>query len=254
MPIQRVISNKKKFQKTLALAAGASNPHEAKAAERAARQLMEEHKINPVELCDESLYDGQNFASNTLFQKLREEYQAAHPPKADQLVWKVDWACSVGDTVVYKAEQYSLATYVGKVFAGHVTTYYSVHFGNEQLNRGFSSSDAKAFAQRHYKRRLKEAKAQRATPEQVFNATRMYAGMFDDFLPESSVNTTHEVETTEAPNCEFQPEAMPEQPVNTNNKSKPAKPVNTNPRNRDRHSPNYMRDYMRRRRARKPPR
>lgn len=60
----------------------------------------------------------------------------------------------------------------------------------------------------------------------------MYAGMFEDYMPRSSVNTT--------------------------SKSKPkptAKPVNTksdkprSDRNRDRHSPGYMREYMRRRRA-----
>ena len=46
-----------KFQKTLALAASASNWFEAEAAELAARRLMEGHNIDPVTIPVRSLYD-----------------------------------------------------------------------------------------------------------------------------------------------------------------------------------------------------
>jgi hypothetical protein len=68
-----------KFQKALALAAAASTPFEAEAAERAARRLMETYKIDPVEIPDVSFYSRMNFADNALFKKLREEWRAAHP-------------------------------------------------------------------------------------------------------------------------------------------------------------------------------
>lgn len=69
----------RRFQKCLRLAAMASTPGEAKAAERRARELMEKHRIDPVKLTNHSLYDTGDFADNALLKKLREEYLAAHP-------------------------------------------------------------------------------------------------------------------------------------------------------------------------------
>jgi hypothetical protein len=68
-----------KFQKTLALAASASNSFEAEAAERAARRLMETYNIDPVTTPNGSLYNRINFADNALLNKLREEWRTAHP-------------------------------------------------------------------------------------------------------------------------------------------------------------------------------
>jgi hypothetical protein len=72
-----------KFQKTLALAASASNPFEAEAAEFAARRLMEQHKIDPTDIPDRSLYNRMNFAENSLLTKLRYEWIEQHPPPQD---------------------------------------------------------------------------------------------------------------------------------------------------------------------------
>jgi hypothetical protein len=68
-----------KFQKALALAAGALNQHEAKAAEVAARKLMKAYEIDPVEAPNGSFYNGMDFTDNALLQKLRDEWRAAHP-------------------------------------------------------------------------------------------------------------------------------------------------------------------------------
>jgi hypothetical protein len=68
-----------KFQKTLALAAGASNRFEAEAAELAARRVMGAYNIDPVEFPDGSFYNSMNFANNALLKKLRKEWRAAHP-------------------------------------------------------------------------------------------------------------------------------------------------------------------------------
>ena len=69
-----------KFQKTLALADAASNRHEAEAAERAARRVMEACNIDPVELPNVPFYNNHmNFAGNAVLKKLREEWRAAHP-------------------------------------------------------------------------------------------------------------------------------------------------------------------------------
>jgi hypothetical protein len=68
-----------RFQKTLALFAGASNPHEAKAAELAARRVMEACNIDPVVIPNGSFYSHMNFANNALLKQLRDEWRAAHP-------------------------------------------------------------------------------------------------------------------------------------------------------------------------------
>jgi hypothetical protein len=68
-----------KFQKTLALAARASNDHEAWAAELAARRLMERFSIDPLNIPDVSLYDRTEFSGNPLLAKLRQEALAALP-------------------------------------------------------------------------------------------------------------------------------------------------------------------------------
>ena len=68
-----------RFQKALALAAGASNRNEAKAAEVAARKLMEAYEIDPVVAPNGSFYNQMNFADNALLKKLRDEWRAAHP-------------------------------------------------------------------------------------------------------------------------------------------------------------------------------
>jgi hypothetical protein len=68
-----------KFQKALALAAGASNRFEAEAAERAARRLMELYNIDPVEFPNISFYNRMNFADNPLLKKLRDEWREQHP-------------------------------------------------------------------------------------------------------------------------------------------------------------------------------
>jgi hypothetical protein len=71
--LRRVIQ----FQKTLALAASASNSFEAEAAEQAARRLMENHNIDPMCIPDFSFVSQVDFAD--LLKKLREEWRAAHP-------------------------------------------------------------------------------------------------------------------------------------------------------------------------------
>jgi len=68
-----------KFQKALALAAGASNRFEAEAAELAARRVMAAYNIDPVTIPDRSFYSHMNFANNALLKKLRDEWRAAHP-------------------------------------------------------------------------------------------------------------------------------------------------------------------------------
>jgi hypothetical protein len=68
-----------KFQKTLALFARASTPHEAEAAEQAAHRLMAAYNIDPVEFPNWSFYNGMNFGDNALLKKLRDEWRAAHP-------------------------------------------------------------------------------------------------------------------------------------------------------------------------------
>ena len=166
-----------KFQKALALAAGASNRHEAEAAEVAARKLMAAYEIDPVESPNGSFYNGMNFANNALLKKLRDEWRAAHP-------------------------HYSYTTSKDGIV--------------RRLRRKPKSESTRPV----------NTKPKRAAP------VNLYEGLFDDFASVAS-----------------KPKAKP--------KPKPtAKPVNTKPgkpssdRNRDRHSPGYMRDYMRRRRAR----
>jgi hypothetical protein len=70
-----------KFQKTLALAAAASNKHEAEAAELAARRVMETYNIDPTDIPDRSLYGRMHFSDNPLLKKLREEWREAHPDR-----------------------------------------------------------------------------------------------------------------------------------------------------------------------------
>jgi hypothetical protein len=74
------LNNAITFQKALALAASATTPFEAEAAEAAARRLMATFKINPTRIPDLSMYNHINFADNALLQKLREEWLAEHPP------------------------------------------------------------------------------------------------------------------------------------------------------------------------------
>jgi hypothetical protein len=137
-----------KFQKTLALAASASNKFEAEAAELAARRVMHACNLDPTRIPNGSFYSHHNFADSPLLAKLREEYRQKHPAKL------------------------------------------------------------------------------RKTAKRVNTKPRKY-----EPKPEP-VNTK-----TEASPFDFEPK-----PVD--------KPVNTkDPRNRDRHSPGYMREYMRRRRA-----
>jgi hypothetical protein len=75
------LKNVIKFQKALALAAAASNRHEAEAAELAVRRLMEAYDIDPIEIPDASLYNHMTFADNTVLQKLRDEYREPHARK-----------------------------------------------------------------------------------------------------------------------------------------------------------------------------
>lgn len=74
-----LLSNAIRFQKTLALAASASNVFEAEAAELAARRLMEMLKIDPTVIPDPSLYNRMNFGDNDLLKKLRAEWREQHP-------------------------------------------------------------------------------------------------------------------------------------------------------------------------------
>lgn len=74
-----------KFQKTLALAAAASNEHEAAAAELAARRVMQACNLDPTRIPDGSFYSQHNFADSMLLAKLREEYRAAHPAPKKEL-------------------------------------------------------------------------------------------------------------------------------------------------------------------------
>jgi hypothetical protein len=73
------LHNEIKFQKILTLAAGAANEHEAEAAEAAARRFMAQHKIDPTDTPDFSLYSQANFANNASLQKLRAEWRETHP-------------------------------------------------------------------------------------------------------------------------------------------------------------------------------
>jgi hypothetical protein len=75
-----LLSNAIKFQKTLALAAAASNEYEAAAAEFAARRLMDTHAINPTVIPNASLYNRMSFTDNVLLKKLRAEWREQHPP------------------------------------------------------------------------------------------------------------------------------------------------------------------------------
>lgn len=69
-----------KFQKTLALAASASNLFEMEAAELAARRLVLTCKLDPTRIPNISLYSHLDFADNVLLQKLRDEWREQHPP------------------------------------------------------------------------------------------------------------------------------------------------------------------------------
>jgi hypothetical protein len=64
-----------RFQKTLAQFAGTTNPQEAAVAEHMARRLMAAYNIDPLHLCDGSLYSHQNFADNAPLKKLRDEWR-----------------------------------------------------------------------------------------------------------------------------------------------------------------------------------
>jgi hypothetical protein len=59
----------------LAQFAGTTNPHEAAAAERAARQLMAAYNIDPLHVCDGSFYSHMSFADNALLKKLWDEWR-----------------------------------------------------------------------------------------------------------------------------------------------------------------------------------
>ena len=58
-----------KFQKALALAATASNPHEAKAAELAARRVMESCNIDPTRVPDRSFVSRINLAHHWVIEQ-----------------------------------------------------------------------------------------------------------------------------------------------------------------------------------------
>src|SRR5262245_6527150 len=75
-----------KFQKALALAASASNPFEAEAAERVARRLVDNGSIDPTRVPNDSCYSRLNFIDNELLKKLRDEHLERHPPK--RIVWR----------------------------------------------------------------------------------------------------------------------------------------------------------------------
>jgi hypothetical protein len=64
-----------KFQKTLALYAGATNHHEAMAAEAAARRLMAAYGIDPVRLNNKAFYSDDDFTGNVLLETLRSEWK-----------------------------------------------------------------------------------------------------------------------------------------------------------------------------------
>jgi hypothetical protein len=184
-----------KFQKALALAAGASNPHEAKAAELAVRRLVKGLNLDPTRLPDFSYVAHINFANNPLLQKLRDEYRAAHPHE-----FKI-----ANDGTVRRVKAKRTST------------------------KPFNTKPKPA------------AKPKRtAEPEPEFNTSTLQ-GAFEDFM--RNVNAAA---------------AKPKPAAKT--KSKPVFNTKTKPkpgsdRNRDRHSPGYMRDYMRayqrRRRAQK---
>jgi hypothetical protein len=70
-----------RFQKALELVARATIPHEAEAAELAARRIMLAYSIDPVLVPNGSFYDRTSFADNPLLAKLREEWRAGHPEK-----------------------------------------------------------------------------------------------------------------------------------------------------------------------------
>jgi hypothetical protein len=76
-----LLKNVIKFQKALALAAAASNRHEAEAAELAVRRLMEAYDIDPIEIPDVSLYNHMTFTDNAVLKTLRDEYHEPHARK-----------------------------------------------------------------------------------------------------------------------------------------------------------------------------
>ena len=79
MPMGQRVRQVIKFQKTLALFAGASTLHEAEAAELGARRVMQACDIDPVVVCNSSLYDYTDFGDNALLKKLRDEWRETHP-------------------------------------------------------------------------------------------------------------------------------------------------------------------------------
>jgi hypothetical protein len=82
------LSDVMKFQKALALAAGASNEFEAAAAEQAARRLVAARRLDPTRIPNGSFDSDANFADNALLKKLREEWREQHPKLAKRRVAK----------------------------------------------------------------------------------------------------------------------------------------------------------------------
>jgi hypothetical protein len=70
-----------KFQKALELAATASNPYEAQAAELAVRRIVKGCNLDPTRIPDKSIVSKIDFTDNALLQKLRDEYREQHPHK-----------------------------------------------------------------------------------------------------------------------------------------------------------------------------
>jgi hypothetical protein len=68
-----------RFQKALRMAERGATAAERATAEATASRLMAEYKIDPVALCNGSLYDRESFADNALLKKLREEFRATDP-------------------------------------------------------------------------------------------------------------------------------------------------------------------------------
>jgi hypothetical protein len=271
-----VYNAKVKFQKCLVLYARAATSGEAEAAATQARRIMEAHAINPWDLGDKGWRTGMgNFGRNALFQKLKEEYRAVHPPAPNDLVWAIDESLSIAEAVAYRAGDYVIvpaAIPADKWGSGYVV--YSVWFGpydrplqyREKLRQsshypGDGSDDCMARAQKHHLRRLKEAKKPKLSDEEhMAKLRRDYPHIDFNFgeeeqqEPEVSVNI-HDVNTPAAQEPEVGDNAAKVNTHGVNNNdvnthSSPGRRKDRHrPRKGDRHKPGYMAAYMRKRRA-----
>jgi hypothetical protein len=168
MTMSKEWRDREKLQKCLYMYERASTPLEAEAAEAAARRLVHECNVDPTLVPDE--YAHVNLGRNVLLQRLREEWIAKHPPKADALSWRIDEAHSIPEAVAYRAGDYLVYPFMMKGFAGsgdYVS--YSVTFEGKPLRNGSGvpSYTAKDVAERHNSPKNRKARARAAAANEA---------------------------------------------------------------------------------------